>query len=52
LKNAVGLLLVGGVDGLCAGEDVEAEVAAAFGPFVMLFGEDGTDEPPRLWWRV
>ena len=27
-----------------AGEDVEAEVAAAFGPFVVLFGEDGADE--------
>ena len=25
-------------------EDVEAEVAAAFGPFVVLFGEDGADE--------
>ena len=29
------------VDGLGAGEDVESEVAAAFGPFVVLFGEDG-----------
>src|SRR3712207_3383838 len=27
-----------------AGEDVEAEVAAAFGPFVVLLGEDGADE--------
>jgi hypothetical protein len=27
-----------------AGEDVEAEVAAAFGPFVVLFGQDGADE--------
>jgi hypothetical protein len=27
-----------------AGEDVEAEVAAAFSPFVVLFGEDGADE--------
>ena len=26
------------------GEDVEAEVAAAFGPFVVLFGQDGADE--------
>jgi SAM-dependent methyltransferase len=29
---------------LAAGEDVEAEVAAACGPFVVLFGEDGADE--------
>ena len=27
-----------------AGEDVEAEVAAAFGPFVVLFGQDSADE--------
>jgi hypothetical protein len=27
-----------------AGEDVEAEVAASFGPFVVLFGQDGADE--------
>jgi hypothetical protein len=26
------------------GQDVEAEVAAAFGPFVVLFGQDGSDE--------
>jgi len=26
-------------------EDVEAEVAAAFGPVVVLFGQDGADEP-------
>jgi hypothetical protein len=32
-------------DGLGAGEDVESEVAAAFGPFVVLFGQDGADEP-------
>jgi len=25
-------------------EDVEAEVAAAFGPFVVLLGQDGADE--------
>jgi hypothetical protein len=30
--------------GAGAGEDVEAEVAAAFGPFVVLLGEDGADE--------
>jgi hypothetical protein len=28
--------LIGGGDGLGAGEDVESEVAAAFGPFVVL----------------
>ena len=27
-----------------AGEDVEAEVAASFGPFVGLLGQDGADE--------
>jgi hypothetical protein len=26
------------------GEDVEAEVAASFGPFVVLFGQHGADE--------
>ena len=30
--------------GAGSGEDVEAEVAAAFGPFVVLFGQDGADE--------
>jgi hypothetical protein len=30
---------------LRAGEDVDAEVATAFGPFVVLLGEDGPDEP-------
>jgi hypothetical protein len=29
------------------GEDVEAEVAAALGPFVVLFGEDGADAPDQ-----
>ena len=38
------LLDDGGVDGLGAGEDVESEVAAAFGPFVVLLGQDGADE--------
>ena len=33
-----------GVDGLGSGEDVESEVAALLGPFVVLLGEDGTDE--------
>ena len=27
-----------------AGEDVEAEVAAAFDPFVVLFGQDAADQ--------
>ena len=29
---------------LGSGEDVEPEVAAAFGPFVVLLGQDGADE--------
>ena len=29
------------------GEDVEAEVAALFGPFVVLLGQDGTDQPDQ-----
>jgi hypothetical protein len=28
-------------------EDLEAEVAASFGPFVVLLGEDGADQPDR-----
>ena len=32
-------------DGSGSGEGVEAEVAAAFGPLVVLFGKDGADEP-------
>jgi len=44
-----GLVVVGGVGCLDeghagAGEDVEAEVAAAFDPLVVLFCEDGADE--------
>ena len=27
------------------GKDVEAKVAALLGPFVVLFGQDGADEP-------
>jgi len=27
------------------GEELQAHVAAAFGPFVVLFGRDGADEP-------
>jgi hypothetical protein len=27
-----------------SGQDVDAEVAAAFGPFVVLLGQDGADE--------
>jgi len=34
----------GGEGDAGAGEDVEAEVAAAFGPFVVLFGQDRADE--------
>jgi hypothetical protein len=44
LDGGLGLLLNCVVDGLGAGEDVESEVAAAFGPFVVLFGQDGADE--------
>jgi hypothetical protein len=29
------------------GEDVEAEVTALFGPFVVLLGQDGTDQPDQ-----
>ena len=32
------------VGGVGAGEDVEAEVSAAFGPFVVLLGEHGADQ--------
>jgi hypothetical protein len=36
---------VGGDDReLGAGQDVEVEVAAALGPFVVLFGQDGADD--------
>jgi len=38
------LLSDGGVDGVGAGQDVESEVAAAFGPFVVLLGQDGAEE--------
>jgi len=27
-----------------AGQDIEAEVVAAFGPFVVLLGQDGADK--------
>src|SRR5690606_11514763 len=45
--GVVGCLRVGVGDGgeAAAGEDVESEVAAPFGPFVGLLGQDGTDEP-------
>jgi len=33
------------VDGLGPGEDVDTEVAAAFGPFIVLLGQDGAHEP-------
>jgi hypothetical protein len=31
-------------DGPGAGEDVQSEVAAAFGPFVVLLGQDRADQ--------
>ena len=37
-------LLGRGAEGLGSGEDVEPEAAAAFGPFVVLLGQDGADE--------
>ncbi len=40
----MGSLRFDGGDGLCTGEDVQSEVAAAFGPIVMLFGQDRSDE--------
>ena len=44
----VGLLvLVGGAGDQGepgAGEDIESEVAAPIGPFVVLFGQDGADQ--------
>ena len=40
-----GLLGVwGGQDGSGPGQDVEAEVAACFGPFVVLLGQHGADQ--------
>jgi hypothetical protein len=33
-----------GVVGSGLGQDVESEVAAGFGPFVVLFGQDDADE--------
>lgn len=39
------MILFGGVgEAAGAGEDVEAEVAASFDPFVVLLGEHGADE--------
>ena len=38
------LLCDDGVGDLCSGEDVESEVAAAFGPFVVLLGQHRSDE--------
>ena len=42
----VHLLGVGGGfgGGAAAGQEVESEVAAAFGPFVVLLGQDGADQ--------
>jgi hypothetical protein len=43
-----GFLLVGRDEGEAgAAEDVKAEVAASFDPFVVLFGEDRADEPEQ-----
>jgi hypothetical protein len=41
-----GVLLFGRWVLICSGfaEDFQAEVAAGFGPFVVLFGQHGTDE--------
>jgi hypothetical protein len=46
LQDQIGghlLLLLCGGDRLRARQDIEAEVAAAFGPLVVLFGQDRTD---------
>jgi hypothetical protein len=40
----VGGLIAAGECGAGAGEHVEAKVAAAFDPFVVLFGQRGSDE--------
>src|SRR4051794_35319402 len=48
----VGHLLSGGVGvghGLALGQEVESEVAAAFGPLVVLLGEDGADQADDRW---
>jgi hypothetical protein len=37
----------GGEGDAGAGQDVDAEVAAAFGPFVVLFGQDRAGEPDQ-----
>jgi hypothetical protein len=37
----------GGEGDAGAGQDVEADVAAAFDPFVVLLGEDGADQADR-----
>ena len=39
------LVVVGDTDGVGFGEGVESEVAALLGPFVVLLGQDGADEP-------
>jgi hypothetical protein len=31
--------------GFGSGQDLEADVAAAFGPLVVLLGQDGADQP-------
>ena len=37
-------VVVGGGGGAGSGEQVEAEVAAGFGPFVVLLGQHGADQ--------
>ena len=43
-----GHLLGRGAERPVSGEDVEPEVAAAFGPFVVLLGQDGADEADEI----
>jgi hypothetical protein len=42
--HLLGVSAAGGEGDAGAGEDVEAEVAAAFGPFVVLLGQDRADK--------
>ena len=42
--HLLGVGAVGGEGDAGAGQDIEAEVAASFGPFVVLLGQDGADE--------
>jgi hypothetical protein len=38
------MVVFGDEDGAGAGQNVEGEVAASFGPFAVLLGQDGADE--------